>query len=476
MDDAGAPAAAGADILMGGADAPAAAEGAAPPAPGPAGAPNAAAVMKAVAEKQAEEAKAATQTHYTMHGCFCEPSWEFKGATYEGCVKDPGGETKEYSWCVVQEGCTKGNLDDATGNVWDFCSPIEDESPYYSVHECHCSPLWEFNDVVYKGCAKPVASKPAWCYLHEADPKLCPEALRTEHGGQHWDQCHMPVETDAVLTKNGCHCQPEWTHKDVKYSGCVPSTPDHATPWCYTFEDSSNCPGASALETGERWDSCFLVEKEEEPAVLHPTNKGCFCMPEWEFKGETYYGCAMTFDKPRKWCFVVSDERDCGEAEGVGTDGKDWNRRWDYCDGLADLTQVAEPGAAPVPAPIMPAPAIPGGIAQPAAPPGPVVAPGSLPTYSPQQGFSSVPWQVQQQPGGFAPSPLAYTYVPPPYIPRGPTYRGNAVRSRGGVLGSFRLFDTMAMIRAPLVGRLLLFLNSVSSAVAMAQLLALVFF
>ena len=40
---------------------------------------------------------------------------------------------------------------------------------------------------MYESCGK-TSKGPKWCYVFESD-QMCPQAMRTEHGGQHWDYC-----------------------------------------------------------------------------------------------------------------------------------------------------------------------------------------------------------------------------------------------------------------------------------------------
>jgi len=325
-----------------------------PPAPSPApppemsmlaSAPNPHLVKAAVAKaKEVAESLAKGDLHFTQHGCHCLLDWEHEGVKQEGCSPQEVSFSKGHHWCKVNEPCRKnqGVLEGPEGEKepWDYCSLPGEISHEQTIHGCHCAPHWEFADVEYGGCSR-TSLGPMWCYIFETDA-MCKEALRTEHGGQHWDYCFVHEQTSPYLTTHGCHCMPEWTHDDVKYMGCatVPNEHGEAKPWCITLEDASECPMGLPQKEGDSMlieDSCSMPRGKEDVVLkslalagkAHTQN--CHCQPFWEHLGVEYKNCASTPDRPRLWCYLLEDERRCPEADGEG-EGKEERQRWRYCE------------------------------------------------------------------------------------------------------------------------------------------------
>jgi hypothetical protein len=276
--------------------------------------------------------------HYTQHGCHCLLDWEYRGVQYKGCSETPGSAHTAHAWCKVTPGCEKHESGPEEGD-FDLCNVPGETDHHLTLHGCHCAPEWFWKDDLYKGCGK-TSLGPSWCYVFESDA-LCHGALRTEHAGQHWDYCSMEHEASPILTKGGCHCQPEWVHSDGNhYHGCVASTADRDFPWCFVFEDIETCPSAQKDEkSGRLWDACWLLD-DAQIAALDLTEHDCHCEPEWDHEGKTYKGCSKTPDREKKWCYVLEDATVCTEVAGFG-EGLEQFARWDYCGGI----EPALPGA-----------------------------------------------------------------------------------------------------------------------------------
>merc|ERR1719503_66351 len=73
------------------------------------------------------------------------------------------------------------------GGKWDFCSLDKEVTHLRTQHGCHCAPHFSWNNTMWDSCSK-TSQGPKWCYVFESD-QLCPESLRTEHHGAHWDYC-----------------------------------------------------------------------------------------------------------------------------------------------------------------------------------------------------------------------------------------------------------------------------------------------
>lgn len=327
----------------------------APPAMGLlAGAPMPDVVRKHVAKTKADaEAKARGDLHFTLHNCHCFLDWEWEGEPQKGCSKVDASFSKGHAWCKVVEPCDghAGTL--GPGEGWDFCSLPGEVVHEQTAHGCHCAPHWEFEGQLYDGCSR-TSLGPRWCYVFEGDD-MCPEAMRTDHGGQHWDHCFIYEQTSPYLTKHGCHCMPEWTHNDEKYLGCARVEKDGAmVSWCITEEDEADCPQGGTVTEHEsvlRFDTCSIVHGTEDellPTLATARSSACHCQPEWEHNGLEYRGCASTPDRSRKWCYVLEDARECPEADGTG-EGDAHNQRWRYCDGAPGAEEKAPPVAPAAP-------------------------------------------------------------------------------------------------------------------------------
>lgn len=297
--------------------------------------------------KKAEEKKKLEESgdlHYTQHGCHCMLDWEYRGVAYKGCGKTPGAEHTDHAWCKVMPGCEKHESGEEEGD-FDLCNVPGETDHHLTLHGCHCAPEWFWKDDLYAGCGK-TSLGPSWCYVFESDA-LCEGALRTEFHGQHWDYCFMEHEASPILTKGGCHCQPEWVHSDGNhYHGCVAKTDDRDFPWCYVFEDKETCPSAQKdPKSGRLWDACWLLS-EEQIASLDLTVHDCHCEPEWDHKGKAYKGCSKTPDRDKSWCYVLEDNTVCAEVAGFG-EGLEKFARWDYCDDGSGGEPPALPGKPP---------------------------------------------------------------------------------------------------------------------------------
>merc|ERR1711879_304014 len=69
--------------------------------------------------------------------------------------------------------------------------------------------------------------------------------------------------------------------------------------------------------------------KEEEVlmTLAYAGADQCHCMPEWQYKGVFYNGCASTPDGKEDWCYVLQDARLCQDVHGEEEGGL----RWRYC-------------------------------------------------------------------------------------------------------------------------------------------------
>jgi len=308
----------------------------------------------------------------TMHGCECADHWTFDGYAHQGCevVSDRNGHSISQSLCFVKDAskCTAGynmsQLADVTGmtgkcenatcvnpteTTWDFCSKVEDISPYMSQKSCHCSAIWEFKSKAYNGCSQTTENEPSWCYIAETE-EGCSTATAAEGDKTHrWDFCDPPDAKPAFLTRQGCHCKPTWKSNQQEYSSCI-SKDELAWPselkqavnseqtslvgWCQVFEDGHNCP-ASVQSGGFIVDVCFMAD-EATKNDLDITFNGCHCQPDWTLGNETYHGCTASIDgkETSPWCPVVEDTAACSqvhqqESASLGGPGAAWN--WDFC-------------------------------------------------------------------------------------------------------------------------------------------------
>eukprot|EP00746_Dinoflagellata_sp_MGD_P087171 gnl/MRDRNA2_/MRDRNA2_34602_c0_seq1.p1 gnl/MRDRNA2_/MRDRNA2_34602_c0~~gnl/MRDRNA2_/MRDRNA2_34602_c0_seq1.p1 ORF type:complete len:754 (-),score=123.00 gnl/MRDRNA2_/MRDRNA2_34602_c0_seq1:18-2279(-) len=193
---------------------------------------------------------------------------------------------------------------------------------------CHCKAEWQYKDQLRKGCSI-TSMGPSWCEVDERGG-FCSGGQRSEHGGSRWDYCQVAALNSPIVTRGGCHCLPHWKRADVRYHGCVESTPDRKFSWCYVSEDEELCPIAQRDEYGRLWDACWLLT-DQDLAMLDSTVNNCHCQPEWEHDGVFMKGCAKTSNNPSPWCFVIEDERLCKKVSGVG-EGKERLQRWDWCD------------------------------------------------------------------------------------------------------------------------------------------------
>jgi len=293
------------------------------------------------------EAAAATalgDLHFTQHGCHCLLDWEYEGEKQEGCSITEPAFAKGHHWCKVNTPCQKnqGLLEGPDGEKaeWDYCSLPGEILHEQTTHGCHCAPHWSYNDTEYSGCSR-TSLGAMWCYIFETDD-MCKEALRTEHGGQHWDYCFVQDQTSPYLTQHGCHCLPEWTHNGEKQMGCAnvemkPGEPPQ--PWCITLEDSVECPMGKPQVEGQSVlteDTCSLQQGQEDKILKTLTTAGddrCHCQPVWEHAGKEYMNCASTPDRTRGWCYLLEDNRACPIADGKG-EGKEETQRWRYCEAL----------------------------------------------------------------------------------------------------------------------------------------------
>jgi hypothetical protein len=327
----------------------------------------------------------------TMHACECADYWQFDGFTHRGCalVSDHLNQRISQALCFVKDEakCKSAyafsKLSNVTGSTgvcknetcaspsessWDFCSRVEDVSPFMTQSSCHCHTAWEHKSKLYKGCSRINASEPAWCYVAETQ-EGCDKAK--DAGGektQRWDFCNLPEEKPAYVTRKGCHCKPSWKSGDKDYSSCVQEAEkkwpaelkkDYSSlstlkqtllGWCQVFEDGRRCP-ASIEADGFVVDACFMAD-EATRNTLDLTYNGCHCQPEWNLDNETYKGCSKTKDgqEVTPWCPVLEDSKVCSQSSspseasdtGAGR-GPGWN--WDYCDdGTADAAMWRQPG------------------------------------------------------------------------------------------------------------------------------------
>eukprot|EP00746_Dinoflagellata_sp_MGD_P004503 gnl/MRDRNA2_/MRDRNA2_108704_c0_seq1.p1 gnl/MRDRNA2_/MRDRNA2_108704_c0~~gnl/MRDRNA2_/MRDRNA2_108704_c0_seq1.p1 ORF type:complete len:396 (+),score=54.48 gnl/MRDRNA2_/MRDRNA2_108704_c0_seq1:58-1245(+) len=303
----------------------------------------------------------------TMHGCECADHWSFDGYPHQGCavVSDSNDHSISQPLCFVKDaskcktGYNMSKLADVTGTTgkcenatcvnptettWDFCSRVEDISPYMTQKSCHCSAIWEFNSKSYNGCSHTTENEPSWCYVAETE-EGCSEAQAAEGDKTHrWDFCDPPERKPAYLTRQGCHCKPTWKSNQQEYSSCV-SKDELAWPselktsldseqtslvgWCQVFEDGHVCP-ASVKSGGFAIDVCFMAD-EAEKTDLDVTFNGCHCQPDWTMNNETYHGCTAIGTETTPWCPVVEDRESCSQIHTQDTiPGRGaWN--WDFC-------------------------------------------------------------------------------------------------------------------------------------------------
>lgn len=297
-----------------------------------AAAPNPNLVKEAMAKKKAvQDAKSALSGHYTQRGCHCLQKWTYKGAPQAGCSKEVADFSNGHHFCQVSDllcESAQGKLPD--GGQWDYCFLDSDLDHTRTIHGCHCAPAWEYKGKAFNSCSR-TSKGPMWCYVFEGGG-LCPDALRTEHNGQHWDYCFVEDQTSPYLTRTGCHCMPEWENGGEMYKGCA-IIKQGQSPSCKVLEDTETCP-MGRHEGNAIVDECTVVEGSEEPilAELRPTGReGCHCQPLWTHLGQTYRGCASTPDRQKEWCYIVEDQRLCELVEGVGQ-GKEALQRWRYCE------------------------------------------------------------------------------------------------------------------------------------------------
>lgn len=331
--------------------------GGASPAPAPqslaalASAPQPHLIKSEVARAQkVEEMKESGDLAFTVHGCHCVLNWTHDGIEEKGCSKNTAEFASGWHWCEVDETCVTHEGELTSGQKWDFCSVPGEVHHDQTVHGCHCAPHWEYNGTIYESCAR-TSQGPTWCYVFETDA-MCPQAMRTDHGGQHWDHCFLREQTSGHLTKSGCHCMPEWEFDGEKRSGCsAVENEEGVRSWCLTHEDATSCPFASLLEDGSSlvWDHCPIPTGEEEiiSSFVVALDERCHCQPFWMHNGTEYQGCASTPSRPRGWCYIVEDERLCPEADGFG-EGDERFQRWRHCEALPS-TAVAVPDRTPAP-------------------------------------------------------------------------------------------------------------------------------
>jgi hypothetical protein len=320
-----------------------------------------------------------------MHGCECAEHWSFDGFGHQGCaiVNDVDGHNISQPLCFVKDAtkCTKGfsmsklaNVTGSTGKcenatclnptetTWDFCSRVEDISSFMTQNSCHCSAIWEFDDVVYNGCSRTVEDEPSWCYVAETDAGCSKASAAAGEKTHRWDLCDPSTKKPTFLTRQGCHCKPIWVSGGKNYSSCV-SKAELAWPselqqsldteqrplfgHCQVFEDEHVCP-ASIQSDGFVVDACFMAD-EAEKSDLDTTFSGCHCQPAWSFNNQTFKGCAAVVEgaEVTPWCPVVEDHSACtpvstpsmavkmGLTSQEGLPG--WN--WDYC-GVEDTTNT----------------------------------------------------------------------------------------------------------------------------------------
>lgn len=280
--------------------------------------------------------------HYTLHGCHCLLEWQNNGKGMHGCSKT---DDRDHAWCKVLPDCAS-HMGTAKDDPWDFCFLVSETNHLVTVHGCHCAPQFFYNGQKWEGCSRTSAG-PTWCHIFEGGD-LCEGALRTEHGGQHWDYCSVADQASPILTRDGCHCQPEWDLNGEHHQGCIESTPDRKFSWCYVFEDEARCPIAQKDESGRLWDACWILT-EQDLAMLDTTVNSCHCEPEWEHDGAVMRGCATTPDFAKPWCYVIEDERLCKKVAGYGR-GKERLERWDWCDNSdfkPDIVAKARPNSIP---------------------------------------------------------------------------------------------------------------------------------
>jgi len=162
---------------------------------------------------------------------------------------------------------------------------------------------------------------------------MCPDSLRTEHHGQHWDYCFVQEQTSPYLTRAGCHCSPKWTWEGKEYEGCAKID---EKMFCQVLEDATDCQMGQQLPMQHHTiivDQCSVLAGAEDAIVPNMTTAGrssCHCQPRWTHDGEEYQGCAKTPDGEKRWCYLLEDERMCDEADGTGG-GKEAGQRWRYC-------------------------------------------------------------------------------------------------------------------------------------------------
>jgi len=211
-----------------------------------ASAPNAQLVKDhGAAQEEEEEMKKNADDHYTQHGCHCQGSWEYQGATYKACSKTPGASHAGHAWCKIIPGCLEKLTGTEEGD-WDLCTQDDGIDHHHTEHGCHCAPVWFWKGDRYEGCNK-TSLGPSWCYLYE-NGILCHGAQRTEHSGQHWDYCAMEFEQHAAESHQPV--LPETGHKDplaVNYSRALNAT------------DPSDDGGASKHEFWHVWAIWLLL-------------------------------------------------------------------------------------------------------------------------------------------------------------------------------------------------------------------------
>mmetsp|Transcript_64881 Transcript_64881/g.120712 ORF Transcript_64881/g.120712 Transcript_64881/m.120712 type:complete len:730 (+) Transcript_64881:61-2250(+) len=298
---------------------------------------------------------------HTLHGCHCARTWSWKGEKLHGCSKATFNEANGSYWCKLDKpegsetGSSKGSLcDGAAGKVgsgeqWDFCWPETDIEVAHkeTLHGCHCSGAWEFEGQLYNGCAK-VGKGSRWCYVFE-DEDLCPDAMISPSDGQRWDYCFKEEDTEPYLTKNGCHCMPQYSINGVSYTGCSDIDTDEVSlRGCVVLEDGEDCGAAYNINGTEfQVDECFVTRnhtadilKTLVPVVTQVAGKitsECHCQPVWRHNGTDHLNCSSTPDRQRPWCYVVEDARLCKKVEGVDDET---GQRWTYCAANASDVQA----------------------------------------------------------------------------------------------------------------------------------------
>eukprot|EP00403_Amphidinium_massartii_P039671 CAMPEP_0178452370 /NCGR_PEP_ID=MMETSP0689_2-20121128/44208_1 /TAXON_ID=160604 /ORGANISM="Amphidinium massartii, Strain CS-259" /LENGTH=633 /DNA_ID=CAMNT_0020078071 /DNA_START=27 /DNA_END=1928 /DNA_ORIENTATION=- len=387
------------------------------------------------AEGEGEEGM---ETHFTMHGCMCQHAWSWDGNELSGCSGDANVEfAGGHAWCKTGDDCESpaGELPDGSGK-WDYCATDADVVHLRTLHGCHCNPIWEWKERVYESCGK-TSKGPKWCYVFESDA-MCPQAMRTEHGGQHWDYCYTADQTSPFLTRNGCHCMPEFSIDGVKYQACdTIKLGGKEFKGCVTLEDESACNAPFKVEGSTLLvDECMFSADEQEEMLdnlVEALSPDCHCQPVWQHNGQDYKDCAKTPDRgDRGWCYIMEDQRACPEEDGVNGANM---QRWRWCEEDPNAGQTPPPTAAPA------APAATAAPVSPANNPGdnsgagqPTNSNGSPDNQSPQpntNGENAAPNQPMPMDGNLNSNPAA----PNPENPNMPPNNGGNMPLNEGANG-----------------------------------------